>query len=519
MARTTARIARITPPFSWLGPYTTVVGLLGTVLIAAAFRTWHLDLLPPGLQTTVASSALQSIKLLEHGTVPGFNPANDYAPAWVVLQALPINLFGTTALALKLWPALLGTLAVLTSWLWLQSWFGRRVAWIGALTLAVIPWTVTLSRSGSPVAIAPLLLTLSLWLATAVWRRGRPLAIAGLVLTLIADLFFGPLGWAIAATLTVLGAVQLIHERHAQLITKGRLVTSVLGLAGLATFAVAAASSAHDLQNLPGVAHLTFNAGQWLGSASAVVLMIFAPNAGDINYQHNLAGEPLLNAFLGLMFVAGFLVSLSRLQHRRYRWALGCLALLLIPGVVTTVGVPNAARIYAAAPVVAAVAAIGTSYLLELWFATFPINSAARSGGQAAVLVLLGLTVFLSYTQYFRAWGQMSEVYAASNDGPAHLAANLKTDKFAGQRYLVVPAAQRDIVAYLSHGGPSYTTLNPADIADLPTASTPRQFWMTPETRDAAMKLIKAKFPGGVLRPHYSTFNQTEIYYTYEVAK
>ena len=515
MARTTPRIV---PPFSWLGRFTTVVGLGGTVAIAALFRFWHLDLLPPGLGDRVASTGLEALKLVEHGTLPGLSAANNYAPAWVVLQSLAVKMFGNTALALRYWPALLGILAVATTWLWLQSWFGRRVAWVGALVMAVIPWTVTMSRSGSEAAAAPLLVSLSFWLATLVWRRGTPATIAGLTLTLIVDLFFGPLGWMTVATMLVLGINQVIHERRSKLFTKARVIGGVLSAAGLTTFAVVAANSAGQLQQLPAAAHVVTGIGTLCSNAAAVFLMVFAPNAGDINYQHNVAGEPVLNAFLGLMFIAGIIVSISRLQLRRYRWALGALALLVIPGIITSIGVPNSARIYAAAPAVAALCGIGTSYLLELWYATFPINSAARSAGQAAVLVLLGLTVYLSYTQYFRAWGQMSETYAAAGDGAAHMATNLKTDKFIGQRFVVFPVGRREVIAYLSHGGPTYTALNPADITTLPTTPVGgRQFWLSPETRDDAMKLIKAKFPGGVLRPHYSPFNQTEIYYTYEV--
>ena len=82
------------------------------------------------------------------------------------------------------------------------------------------------------------------------------------------------------------------------------------------------------------------------------------------------------------MFVAGLLVAISRLHERRYRLLLLFFVVLLLPALLTTVGVPNAARAFAAAPIVLTLAALGISYMLELWYRTSPINSAARTTGQ-----------------------------------------------------------------------------------------------------------------------------------------
>lgn len=508
---------RIKPPFSWLGPFSNAIVLAVTVALGAAFRFWQLSSLPPGLGGQAAASGLQSLKLLEHSQLPAFTPADNFAPAWVWLQALAIHLAGPTALALRWWPAILGTLSVISTWLWLQSWFGRRVAWVGALIIAVTPWTVTLSRSGSEAAALPALVTLTFWLATISWRQGKLPAVLGLIVTLIADLFFGPLGWAIVLSLAMLGGLQIFHDRHSRLITRMRTVGGVLALASLVAFGIVAANSLASLHRLPSAAHLTWNVITISQNAAATFLMLFAPGAGDQNYQHNLAGQPMLNAFLGLMFITGIIVSLARLQHRRYRWLLGSLLIFMIPAIVTTTGIPNASRAILLAPIAAALAAVGVSYLLELWYATFPINSAARSGGQAAMIVLLGLSVILAYTQYFRAWGQLSEVYSASNDNTAQLGTSLTKLKSSGQVYVVAIDSQRDIINYLAHRAPSYHLISTDDLIAMPNTAAHRLFYLTPETRDAAVKTIKAKYPGGVLRPHYSLFNQTEMYYSYEI--
>jgi 4-amino-4-deoxy-L-arabinose transferase-like glycosyltransferase len=141
--------------------------VLGT---GAFFRFYLLNTLPPGLYDTSARLGLQALDLSEHGWLPGLNAVNDFAPLFTWLQAISINLFGHTELALRLWPALLGSLAVLTTWLWARSWFGARIGWLAAFLIAVTPWAVTLSRDDIPTAIFPLLVTTTLWLATRAWR-------------------------------------------------------------------------------------------------------------------------------------------------------------------------------------------------------------------------------------------------------------------------------------------------------------------------------------------------------------
>src|SRR6185437_13695530 len=103
------------------------------------------DALPPGLTSSTARIGLQALNLVDHGSFPGLNSANNYAPLFVWLQALSIKLFGATEIALRLWPATLGTLAILTAWLWARAWFGTRIAWLTAFLLAVTPWAVTMS--------------------------------------------------------------------------------------------------------------------------------------------------------------------------------------------------------------------------------------------------------------------------------------------------------------------------------------------------------------------------------------
>lgn len=510
-----ATAPKINPPFSWLGRYTETVSLLGVVAAGALFRFLHLVSLPPGLYDTVATTGLQALNLVDRGWLPGLSAADGYAPLWIYLQAMPVKLLGHTELALRLWPAILGTLAVLTTWLWLKSWFSLRIAWLGAFLMAVTPWAVTLSRDGSLTALYPLLVTLTLWLATRMRRHaslGRALVLAAVLLL---DLLSGPIGWLLVAMVTITGVAVLAGEHKLVRFDRPRLAL-VGGLTvGLAVLGYLAGSSLSALRQLPGDLGLTAGLGT-LGSNLVRTLLMFNV-AGDDNYRHNLATEPMLNVFVGLMLVAGLLVSISRLHQRRYRLLLIFALVMLLPAVISTHDVPNAAHAIGLLPFVLTLAAVGISYMLELWYATFPINSAARVTGQAAIILLLALTLFQGYTQYFRAWAGSSQVYAAYDEGAVALSNYMAANKFDGHRYVVVPPDQLPVITYLNYRGPAYQVIKPADILSLPAGPGGRQFLIATASRDEAVRNLKLKFSGGVLRPRYSRFNLAEIYYVYEV--
>ncbi len=508
---------KIHPPFQWLNRYGNWLSVSALLVIAAVFRLFELASLPPGLYSGEAAVGLDALNLANHGVLPGLTAANQYAPLWVWLQAIPVKLLGHTALALRLWPALLGIVAVWLTWLWARDWFDRRIAWIAAFLVAVTPWAVTLTRNALPVALILCLVPLTLWVATWAYHRATLGWYLGLAAVLLADVLAGPLGWLLAAATIVLAMVRLIQGKALLVWTQARLGGLIGLLVVLAVGVASIALSWGQLRHLPAAEGLTAKLTA-LSNGLVGTLTMFNLH-GDENFRHNFAGQPLLNAFVGLMLIAGLLVSISRLSQRRYRVLLILTGVLLLPAILSTIDVPNAAHAAAALPLVMVLAAVGVSYMLELWYATFPINSAARSTGQAVIILLLALTAFQGYAQYFRAWAGSSETYAAYNEGAVGAAGFLKSDHSKGQRYLVATADELQIPAYLD-AGISYVPLKPGQVAGVPiNQGTPKLFIITAAARDEAARNLSLKFPGGKLRPYLSSFNNSEIYYAYEVAQ
>ncbi len=159
--------------------------------------------------------------------------------------------------------------------------------------------------------------------------------------------------------------------------------------------------------------------------------------------------------------------------------------------------------------------------MLELWYKTFPINSAARSTGQAAIVILLLLSLLEGYTQYFHAYAASDGVYAAFNSGPTQMAkdirANSKLAHKAQTTYVIADNDQRAVIDYLIGGQVPYDDITAAQIASLGGGG--KRFWITADQRTASVNYLKQKFAGALLQPQYSDFSQSEIYYTYQVTK
>jgi 4-amino-4-deoxy-L-arabinose transferase-like glycosyltransferase len=485
------------------------LGFVVVLVLAAFFRLWHLSTLPPGLAPGEAQIGLAAYALLHHGIWPNFSLATGGSPLLVMLEAISIWLFGLTDWVLRLVPALVGIAAVGVGFIWARAWFGRRTALIAAFLLAVTPWAVTLSRNVEPAALAPLLLTLLLWLATRLWhdRSTKKALLLGLVAILA--ILSGPVGWG-ALFVTVVAAfgvaVKRTTRRNAQKLTTWLLLAIIFIVPTFLIFGVGQGR---------GRAVIAIDSfGQFWGGLWATFLAFQIH--GDDSYLHNLGGEPLLNVFVGIMMIAGILVAITRWRQRPSRVLLLGAAAAMVPALLDSQTAPNAAKLALMLPFSLVLAAIGIGYMLEVWYATFPINSAARLSGQLAILILLGLTAYQGYTQYFVAWADSSETHRAYGDAAIGLSSWVKQLPAGTTTTLVADADDSLVLRYQLLNASGYQII---ELAPLPAAlkQRPLHLGITTTWRDQVIAQLKTTAAGGTLVSHQSSFDQADLYYTYEL--
>ncbi len=517
---------QVSPIASFIRKHTHLLLLLFIVGAAAFFRFYQLGALPPGLHPDEARVGLEALQLLKGNFQAVYNAGGITEIVFVLFQLVFIKLFGNSVAALQIAPALLGIAATLTTYLWMRTWFGKRAGLIAAFLMAVTPWSVSLTRVGFRAAIAPLFISLLLWVFTRGFQTGgrRWFIAAGLILGI--GFYSCPITGPLFAALLFIAAIVYFKRRKffkqwAPKVTSSLLIALCM-LIPLILYTATHMTKVKNSYLAGSIFDRDATAGKpldaTLKSAASTALMFNVH--GDESYLYNYDAQPALNVFVGIMFILGILLCLSSLGRPKYLAMLVLLLAGLIPVFLNASNSPNFARSIAALPLAIGLATIGIGYMLERWYATFPINSAARASGLGIILLLLLLTGFQGFTQYFVSWANDSKTYSLYNEDTTGMAKFLLSKPFNGQRFVLLDTRQDLIAAYLTanHKSASYQRIEPAAINGLPLDGKPKQFLISGLYKDAAIHAFKLKFPGGRLSP-YDGFDQTELYLVYEVTK
>jgi len=401
--------------------------LLAVMVVAVFFRFYQLDKIPPGLYPDVAINGNDALQSLQTGDYKLFYPENNGREGLIMwLDALSIYLFGINVLALKIPAALVGTLTVWGIYLLARQLFDRKkeaAALLSAFFCATSFWHVNFSRIGFRAILIPFCLVFSFYF---LWRTFKEKKIW---LAIMSGIFFG-LGFytyisfrlAIPLLFCALGLWLIPYFKQKNIGQFVKLSTAML----LATFFVA----------LPIGVYFLRHPADFFGRAAQTSILI-AKNPlfelgkslvlhlgmfniyGDGNWRHNFAGAPELNLLVGIAFLAGLFVLLksnlnssSKLSkfdsNNIFLFLLLWLAFMLLPGVLTSEGIPHALRTIGVIPAVMIISAVGTVAVYD-WLK--PRLSKIMLG--AITVVFIVAVIAQGYWQYFVAWAQNPNVQGA----------------------------------------------------------------------------------------------------------
>lgn len=508
----------------WLKDHSVLLAIIGIMALAAFMRFYQLATLPPGLHPDEAANGLDVFRIFNHDYRPFYSTNGGREALFFYLQAVGVSIFGNTVLGLRVAPAFLSTLAVGAVYLWSTSWFGRRVGLLAAFLMAVTPWAITIGRDGFRASMLMLMIPLTLWLGTKAWQTRKQLWL------ILAGLSFGAgfytyIAYRLFPVALAAIALYVLIWRRSQLKNWFRplLIATAAMLVALLPLIVFTIQHPAEVAGRPaGVSFLNkdLNHGQplqTLGDTVVKTALMFNV-VGDDNYRQNLGGQPAFNIFVGVMFLLGIFVALTRLKRLAYFALLMVFGAMLLPEILTAEGIPHFLRAIGALAPAVVLAAIGISYLLDQWYAVFPLNAGARAAGTVAVGILLALTAYQGYVQYFVAWANSQQTYDDYAEDAVALGNYYVDNRFDGKRYAVTGEYSLQTVEYLTHNKASYTHVDTEKVDGIPLdPGSAKEFAVFKNDHEKVLKRLKLKFPKGQTSPHYSSFSGEELFVIYTV--
>ncbi len=192
---------------------------------------------------------------------------------------------------------------------------------------------------------------------------------------------------------------------------------------------------------------------------------------------------------------------------------------MLLPAVLSAENMPHALRSSGAIAPTVVLAALGMQYLLDRWNGVFPINSAARSVGGAALVFLLALSAIQGYVQYFVAYANAPQTRTAYHEEATAMARQIIKERFSGEVYVVMGTYDAKPIEYLTHYHSPYKRLSSNAIPNLPKQERPAEFVVPESNKEAAVRAIRVKYPTVKVTPYYSTYDASqELFVIYRVA-
>jgi len=409
-------------------------------LAAASLRLVALDAFPPGLYHDEAFNGLDALQVLQGKTPIFFEANNGREPLFIYLAAASVAAWGRSPGALRLVSALVGTLTIPALY-WLgRELFDRRIATLAAVLATTTVWTLNLSRIAFRAVTMPPLQALSLAL---LWRglqkrRLGTLACAGVIYGLSFYTYLAARFGVIALVLFL--AYTLLWHRESFWL-RGWVLFGLLSLvviAPLGVYFVLHWQSTFARAGQVSILSPQINGGNLWGTLlrqTLNTLRLFNLQ-GDFIPRHNVPLRPVFEAFTGLAFLLGVVMSLRKARREQaHALCLIWLGTMLLPTILAE-GAPHMLRATGVLPVLFLFPALGLEGLRRAM-----VRKRLANASLALVWGVLAVSSVASVTEYARHL-RSEAVYYNFETGATEMA--LEANRFLGRGWQGTGLAARE---------------------------------------------------------------------------
>lgn len=291
------------------------------VLVAAFFRLYRLDQLPPGFQFDQAFYVMDALKLLQGEFAIFFYQPGRSEPLYQYLLMPFVAFFGAdSSLGLKITGGLIGILTIpLVFGITHALYQDARIGLFSALLTAISFWHIFYSRYGERIPLTLLMAILSFWF---VWRALTQVSAARQTRTFVlAGVFTGltlytyPSGRIVPIAIALFIAYAMLTERsRAREYFKGLVILTASALVVFAPLGIYYIqqpidffSHATDVSIFIPHGTISDNIPLELGKNALRILGMFFI-VGDGGVLRNLPGRPIFDPFVGALFVIGVII-------------------------------------------------------------------------------------------------------------------------------------------------------------------------------------------------------------------
>lgn len=515
-----------------------------TCALAIFFRLFHIGSMPGGLFPDEAANGLD-INSMEQGVLqPFYERGNGREALFFYMIWGAVQAFGRSPFAHHFTSALVGILAVVFCFLATRRLFagykgradgqtakraitlGRKtlfesielsmgapntIALLSAFLMATSAWHVVLSRTAFRANLIPLFVSATLYFLLG-WaqstRTRTKYLFAALFGASFALGFYTYIAYRILAPLlAILIAWPLLAAWKQYGLSATFRTYWKQALLALAVFAVCITPLFHYFYTHPdsfvgrsgqvSIFNPELNKGDLIGTALEVtrLSMLSYFTDGDLNWRHNISGQPFLSPLVSPFFAFGLILVIAnalryffspqKRADKYYGFVLaGWFAAFLLPVITTAEGIPHGLRAIGTIPVVFIISAYGMYVAASfVWHVvtTYPHGSPRMErllqlGLQAVlVLFLIGLPV-QTYANYFILAANSPENFYAFRSDLTTVSQYLKEYGNRNTTYLVLDKFSVQTVDYL-------TTVDGATACDRTEAFRARNCTDNPKNR------------------------------------
>jgi len=421
---------------------TLTIILVALVIVLGIFlRFYQLDEIPFGVYPDEAANGTNANQVAEGENFQVFFEDNGGREGlYVYLVAGVFKLFGSSVWSLHATSALIGIFTLILFYFLAKELFGRKIGLVALFLFSISTWHLTFSRDGFRGILVPLILVGLLYFLIKAYRNHKTRY------WVLSGIFLG-LGIYTYIAFRMVPLILLLLFLYYYLVQKNPFWRQKTFKKGIVIFLISTFIIA-----MPFLVHSIFHPEDFLGRAGGV--SIFNPDlweggfiktaftstvktlgmfnfTGDYNWRHNLVGMPMLNFWVGILFLWGILITIVNFKKTRYFLILTGLFVMLLPSILTAEGVPHALRAIGVLPFIYLIAALPFKYFFKTK------KSFAKILIFALGIVFLATITYDNYRRYFVTYAEKEEVYSEFRSDLRELGKHLNSHTYKNPIILI----------------------------------------------------------------------------------